>query len=271
MKPEWGSRLCALAASCGSTMMRLPIGSVPPSGAAKRMAPEPTTLFGTVSVSTTFVHTPGFRAAKYSPAARTSASDIGAALGRGKAHGSRADHALRHGVGLDHLRPHARLQGGEILARGAHVGVRYRCRPRARQSAWLPSRPRSSARCRSRPPSSTRPASGRRNTRPRRARRRPISVPPSGAAKRMAPEPTTLFGTVSVSTTFVHTPGFRAAKYSPAARTSASDIGAALGRGKAHGSRADHALRHGVGLDHLRPHARLQGGEILARGAHVGV
>src|SRR5258706_6286058 len=40
MKPEWGSRLCARAASCGSTMMRLPSGSVPPSGEAKRIAPE---------------------------------------------------------------------------------------------------------------------------------------------------------------------------------------------------------------------------------------
>src|SRR5258708_23362072 len=60
--------------------MRLPIGSVPPSGAAKRMAPEPTMLFGTVSVSITFVHTPGLRAAKYSPAARTSASEIAFAI-----------------------------------------------------------------------------------------------------------------------------------------------------------------------------------------------
>src|SRR6266853_972898 len=32
----------ARAASCGSTMMRLPSGSVPPSGTAKRIAPEPT-------------------------------------------------------------------------------------------------------------------------------------------------------------------------------------------------------------------------------------
>src|SRR5258705_6648575 len=61
-------------------MMRLPTGSVPPSDAAKRMAPEPTTLFGTVPASTTFVQTPGLRAAKYSPAARTSASEIAFAI-----------------------------------------------------------------------------------------------------------------------------------------------------------------------------------------------
>src|SRR5258708_27281816 len=61
-------------------MMRLPLGSVPPSGAAKRMAPEPTVLLGTVAVSTTFVHTPGLSAAKYSPAARTSASEIALAI-----------------------------------------------------------------------------------------------------------------------------------------------------------------------------------------------
>src|SRR6267154_877072 len=42
--------------------------------------------------------------------------------------GSGANHALRHGAGLDHLRPDARLEGREILARGAHVGVRDRFR-----------------------------------------------------------------------------------------------------------------------------------------------
>src|SRR5260221_2755813 len=54
------------------------------------------------------------------------ADRLGAAVGRGKAHGPRAHVGFRHGGGLDHLRPHARLQRGEIFAGGAHVGVRNR-------------------------------------------------------------------------------------------------------------------------------------------------
>ena len=39
---DFGSRAWALASSCGSTMMRRPIGSVPPPASAKRMPPGPT-------------------------------------------------------------------------------------------------------------------------------------------------------------------------------------------------------------------------------------
>ena len=68
MNPECGSRLSTLAGSCGTVMMRLPSGSVPPPGNAKRMRPPLTQVFGTVCASSTLYQTAGFSAAKNSTA-----------------------------------------------------------------------------------------------------------------------------------------------------------------------------------------------------------
>ena len=57
----------------------LPIGSVPPPGAANRMAPGPMKVCGTMSVSTTLVHALGLSEAKYAAAARVSSSWIACA------------------------------------------------------------------------------------------------------------------------------------------------------------------------------------------------
>ena len=55
-------------------MMRLPIGSVPPAGARNRIRPWPTTVFGTVSASVTFVHDAGLSDANHSPTCLDSSS-----------------------------------------------------------------------------------------------------------------------------------------------------------------------------------------------------
>ena len=64
MKPDFGSRAVASAGSCGSSMMRLPSGSVPPLGSGRRMRAAFTQLFGTVSASVTLTQTVGLSDAK---------------------------------------------------------------------------------------------------------------------------------------------------------------------------------------------------------------
>ena len=55
-KPIRESRKSARSGACGNSMMRLPIGSVPPSSTANRIPPVRNSVFGTVSVSTTLFH-----------------------------------------------------------------------------------------------------------------------------------------------------------------------------------------------------------------------
>src|SRR5438445_665331 len=82
MKAECGSRIDVCIGSTGVSMIRWPIGSVPPSGTKTRWrASLLTYVFGGVAVSITFTQGMGLMAAKYSAAARTSSSDTALAIG----------------------------------------------------------------------------------------------------------------------------------------------------------------------------------------------